>query len=469
MKQLRLISLFLLSVLLTVVLGASIAAAEAGNTEKPSYEELEAELAEKTAAIEELEATIAGLEHQIAVRDWVAEFDGGHVEAKDARDQYSYLEYIYSMYGLSIDAATEVQMKQDIVETLLQTEVENYKAAQLGFTEVDADTEAELRADAAESWDSYLEDCKANLEDQADNEEDLVRLATEYLAGYGISEESLYQDSLNELAREQLSESITSQVEITEDGLRALFEEKVAEDQATFSADPGRYGSTVLYGGECYWIPEGYRTVKQVLIKFDEDQSARYSEYTGIIDDLEAELAALDAPAEEDTAEETDDETEEAPRTAEEINAELESARADLDALYAELTPAAEEVTALIDSGADFDGLVATYGGDPGSVNDDGTVNTYTVSADSEGFDPAFVKAAMSTAAIGDVSAPEKGMYGYYIVRYDGDVTPGPVDFETVRDALSEETLSDLQDEAYESQLAAWYEELNVVYYLNNF
>ena len=208
-----------------------------------------------------------------------------------------------------------------------------------------------------------------------------------------------------------------------------------------------------MSGTDVYWHPEGFRNVRQVLVKFDDDQTARYDEITTRIDELEAELTAEGEDA----------------RPADEVQADLDAANAELDALYTELMPVADEVAAKFAEGVSIDELISTYGGDPGSINADGTTNTYAVSAESISYDQAFIDAAMSVTEIGGLSEPSRGMYGLYIVYYDSDVTPGAVDYDSVKDDLYYTTLESLRAEAYDAQIETWCEELNVVYYLENF
>ena len=54
---------------------------------------------------------------------------------------------------------------------------------------------------------------------------------------------------------------------------------------------------------------------------------------------------------------------------------------------------------------------------------------------------------------------------GIHIIYYNSDVTPGPVELDTVRDALTETALTAKQTEAYNAQLEAWRSEMNIKKY----
>lgn len=431
--------------------------------------ELENQVAELEAQVAERDAAIADLEHQLEAVGYVAEFDGGHVTVEDAMSQYEYVEYMYSAYGYSMDGY-EDYIKQDIATTMLQSAVVEYMAAELGLDQPTDEEAAELDAAVQESLDMYVENYRSSFESEEKTEEEIVADTLAYLEENGVTYETLYEQELSYYVSDAVYAHVVANVDVEESDALALYNQYIADDMTSY-ADPYYYESAVMSGDPIYWHPEGYRNVRQVLVAFDDDQSARYDEITGRIDDLEAELEAVQNPEEADEtgeADETAEETEE-PRAAEEIQAELDAANAELDALYAELEPTAAEVVSRFGEGVSIDELIATYGGDPGSINDDGTTNTYVVSAQSSSYDPAFVEASMSVGEIGGLSEPTEGMYGLYIVYYDSDVTSGAVDYEAVYDELYAEALEAARSEAYTAQVEAWCEELNVVYYLENF
>lgn len=431
--------------------------------------ELEGQVADLEAQLAERDATIADLEHQLEAVGYVAEFDGGYVTVDDAMSQYEYVEYMYSAYGYSIDGY-EDYIKQDIATTLLQNAVVEYMASELGLDQPTEDEAAELDAAVQETLDMYVENYRYSFESDEKTEDEIVADTLAYLEENGVSYDTLYAQELSYYVSDAVYAYVVADVDVDESEVLALYNQYIAEDMTNY-AEPYYYESAVMSGYTIYWHPEGYRNVRQVLVAFDDDQSARYDEIADRIDELEDELEDAQNPAEDEEVADDTEETEETaePRSVEEIQADLDAANAELDALYAELEPTAAEVVSKFGEGVSIDELIATYGGDPGSINDDGTTNTYSVSAQSSSYDPAFVEASMSVSEIGGISEPTGGMYGLYIVYYDSDVTSGSVDYDVVYDELYSEALETARSEAYNAQLEAWCEELNVVYYLENF
>ena len=87
----------------------------------------------------------------------------------------------------------------------------------------------------------------------------------------------------------------------------------------------------------------------------------------------------------------------------------------------------------------------------------------YAVCEGMTSFDSAFVDAAIALNSVGDISGKIRGeTYGYYIIKYVGDDTEGPVDFESVKDALHDALLKTKQDETYTAAVNQWVEEAGI-------
>lgn len=67
----------------------------------------------------------------------------------------------------------------------------------------------------------------------------------------------------------------------------------------------------------------------------------------------------------------------------------------------------------------------------------------------------------MNLKNIGDVSDIVKGDLGYYILKYQGDIKEGPVDFDSVKDSIKKSILDQKQNDAYNNQIQKWIDESN--------
>ena len=81
----------------------------------------------------------------------------------------------------------------------------------------------------------------------------------------------------------------------------------------------------------------------------------------------------------------------------------------------------------------------------------------YAICENMSTFDTAFVEAGMALENVGDVSGKvASDMYGYYIVKYVGDIEEGPVALDTVRETIASDLLTTKQDAAYSETVSGW-------------
>lgn len=436
-----------------------------GATALADAEDLQAQLDAANARIAELEAEVA-LYQPVYEKQVVAEYgEGGIIWREDALKEYQDASDAYAQYGLNIDDYAE-DIKQDILNMLVQNAVLADKTTELGLDQLDDETRAQLEAEAAETYETYIETYKGYFADEDADDETAREQTVEAMAQYGLTQEVLTEQTIESYIDEQLYNYVTEDVVITDEDIQAAYEAMVSEAEESFADDDYSYNSARDSGETIAWNPEGYRAVKHVLIKFDDDQADRYSELQSTLSSLQAEKEALDAPTEDATE---DGEPEAEPRSAEAIEADIAAVTAEMEALHAELLPRAQEVIDAFEAGTDFEALIEQYNEDPGMKNEPTATNGYAVSANSTAWDPAFTEGAMSIEAVGQISGPVYGTNGIHIIYYLSDITPGPVPFEEIAEEAEQQALSDKTSEAYDAQINAWVEEAHPVYHLDRF
>ncbi len=427
---------------------------------------------------EDLEARIAELEAQVELykpyydAQVIVEYDGGVIFKDAVEEEYSYYESMYSQYGIDlVSYGLESTVKQQAAETLMENAAMDVKAAELGLDVLSDETVADLEAQANEIWESYIQTIAEQLVGEDQTVEDVRDAAISYLETYySYTYEGILEDYKTNYIDQLLYDYVTADVTVSDEETQAAYEEQVESDKSSYATD-STYVSARNNGTVIAWNPEGYRAVKQVLIKFDDDQTARYDELTDELETLNTALEAAQNPEEpaEETTEETAEEATEAEetRTVEEIQADIDSVQAELDALYAELLPEAQEVIDKFNAGESFDSLIEAYNDDPGMTSEPTASKGYVVKADSTYYDSAFVEGAMSIAEVGGISEPKNGMYGIYIVYYLADVAPGEVALEEIRDSIQESALSTKISETYDAAVSEWISALNPVYHFD--
>ena len=461
--------------------------------------------------IMQLDEDTAKLEKDFATV--VAEYDGGTVTKGDVMagfaSNYAYYTQMYSMFGMNMTSDVVETVKQQTLEHEVQAIAMKKEMEARGLT-LSEDKLAEVQSAADENYQKTYDSYAAEVKEK---DEALKARQTEYnMYLNGLTKDAFYKSELHEAEEALLEETVKGEIaELTDEELQTAYDDKVADDEGNYSEDAGAFESAMSSDDEIVtWMPEGYRTVKHILVKPADDVLSAVTDARTALTDaqtaleaLEDELDALndvdpedaeaeDAEAEEAEAEdaeetesEDDAETEAEPveevRTAEEIQADIDAANADIEAKQKAVEDAeaaclesvkdkTDEIYAKLAEGADFADLIAEYGEDPGMQNEPTATRGYYVSSKSENWDKNFTAGAMALANVGDVSEiPVISTSGVHIIRYESDVTPGAVPLEEIRDKFYDSTLETLREDHYNEALESWTEALKPVYHLDAF
>ncbi|MBQ8954332.1 MAG: SurA N-terminal domain-containing protein [Clostridia bacterium] len=399
-------------------------------------------------------------------------------EVKDTYDYYvSYYQYLNSYYGLSYD---EASTKDDVLEAFIRRELIKQKAAELGLDAITDEDKAAIEAQAADELEEYIAEHAEDVNTAGMTSEEAHAAVLAHLEEEGITLQALIDSDTDSFISDRVRESVIADVKVEDSAIEEAYNSEVADDETTFTSSTYLYelyrtnGTTTIY-----WNPEGYRTVKHILLKLTDEQSAALTALEDELSGVEASITALENPVEEEAEAETaEGETEATDETAEETaeepaeeepalsleeltarKAELEKAIEDEKAdIVASFSEKVDEIMAKFNDGAAFDDLVAEYGEDPGMQTEPGKTEGYYVSATSTAWESTFAEAAMALEKVGDVSEPVLGSNGLHIIYYNSDVTPGPVAIDEVRDELSESLLETAQDDAYDAAYQSWYD-----------
>ena len=468
-------------------LQAELTAAQSANTD------LQAELTAAQATNTDLQAELTAAQeladtyYPYYAAQIVATYgENGIIWLKDVQEAYDSVCAQYASYGLDLAAyGMEDTVKMDLVASAVEDAVIKAKATELGLDQFDEETLAGFEASADAMMQSYVEYYISYFYPEATEITDEMRAEAEaYWASTGFSREAYAEALRDDAVNAAVYDYVTGDVTISDEEVQAAYEALIAKDQERYANDNSYYND-ITSGATIAWNPEGYRTVKHVLIGFNDEQTARYNDLQSQLTSLNAEREAILAaePAEDvavaepteavEAVEPTEvaESTEAAApmRTLEEVDADIAACNAELDALYGELLPTAEEVVAAFNGGTSFDELIAQYNQDPGMTTEPLASFGYPVSAASTIFDPAFTAGAMSIAEVGQISEPVRGMYGIHVIYYLSDITPGAVALDEIRDEVAQLALDDKIAATYNDQVAAWVEEANVEYFYANF
>ena len=399
------------------------------------------------------------------------------------QDYYAYMNYYYN--GSSDISGMLDTIKDDVLESFIRDELTRQKAAELGLDQLSDEDKASIEAQANDELEDLIlgEADHVDTEGMTDEEARAAYLA--HLDEEGITLDALIERDTDNFIIERVRDSIISDITVEESEIEEEFNNRVADDESSYTSSTYLYEYYRTMGEDVYWNPEGYRTVKHILLLMSDEQSealgALEDELTAVEDQIDAienpvedEAEAVEAEAETDEAAEAEDAEvveEEPALTLDELNtrkAELEAAIEDMKAeILASFTERTDEIYAKLDEGASFDDLMAEYGEDPGMQSEPNMTAGYYVAEGSTYWESIFTETAMSLEKIGDVSQPILGSNGVHIIYYNSDVTPGAIDIAEVHDALETSLLETKQDEAYEAEYQTWYSAAKIKKYPN--
>ena len=393
-----------------------------------SGENAAAVVTEEAAATED-EAPALTLSDDVLASAYNGEVTVLKSEIQDEYDQMltQYVAY-YAQYGYSVDEYdTELQasVAQETVQSKLSTAIVRHYAAQNGY-ELTEEKKAELLAQVQTTLDNTREYLESYLSAYGYTGDELTAAVEDQLAQAGYTEESLMESAeLNDVLN-FIYEKATADVTVTEEEVKEAFDAKVAEQKETY-ADVDSFINDYVNENEILYTPENVRLMECIYI------------------------AKVDGEATEDEA--NADEATPAEATAAE--ATIDEATADEAVDIASLTgyAKAKAIVAAVAGGADYEEAMKAYNED--SSTEEQMMRGYPVAEGCTLYGDGFVDGALALEHVGDVSDVIETDYGYFILRYAKDLEAGEADFETRKDAQTEETLTNKKNDAYSTAVNA--------------
>ena len=384
-----------------------------------------------------------------------------------------YYQYYAMLYGQQIDLTDKsliASAQSEAITRLKQDMVLRAKAAELGLDQLTDEETAQAKEAAEndlENAKSYIRDYYLTEDQKALEGEELEAAIQEQLDGMGVTLDTYLAEETDSIIDQKVHDYAVKDVEVSDDEVKAAYDEKVAADEEKYKEDASAWTSRDRSGTTLYYTPAGIRRVRQILIKFTDEDQAAVDEANTKVSEANSKVTAAQAIIDnEETSEEDKAKAQEDLTAAQaELDAANEALQAATDAGYANVEAEADAVLEALKENPDsWDDLVKEKNGDPGMK--EGAVNAergYSVCTGMSGFDTAFVDAAMALSSIGDVSDKVRGSSnGWYIIKYAGDVAEGAVDYDSVKDAIHDDLLSDKKDEVYTEAVTKWIEEAGI-------
>ncbi len=269
----------------------------------------------------------------------VAEVGDEKILKGEAMEIYNYYADVYaSFYGASGEEF-EQQLKQDILDLLVQDAVLRAKAEELGLTTLTEEEQAQAQEDADTEYNDTLESLTESFKTDDNTEEEARQEALDYMESEGYGEEQALDNATSQIVQDKLRASVTDSVTVSEEDLQTAYDDLVAQQQASYDSDVSQYEYDVMNNELIAYVPEGFRAVKHILIKFTDEQISALSDLDTQLQDVEyvistketeqeeaeATAEAEESAAPEETAEATEEPVIESDGAADEATAEPEA------------------------------------------------------------------------------------------------------------------------------------------------
>ncbi len=217
-------------------------------------------------------------------------------EIKDQVDyQLNYMSLLYSMYGMTYDTTDSDNIStvtDSVIDALIENDVKNMKITELGLDQLTDDETTELENKIAEDWQSTRDSVQSYyLSDTELTGDELEAAIDETCEQYGITYEEVAENTRETYLQNKLKTETVKDVTVTDEELQTELDSKAESAKSTYESTPASYGTAVNSGNTVYYRPAGYRMVKQILVKFTDEDQAVIDELDSLLDDAEAAVS----------------------------------------------------------------------------------------------------------------------------------------------------------------------------------
>ena len=340
-----------------------------------------------------------------AVRVGEVAYDLGTVQ-----DSLTALCMLYESSGMSLSDAQRQQLTDSVLEHFIGLGVLENLLREAGQADIDEQTQRLLDQQAQATYESAWQQMAETIRAESPGTTDAQIDA--FLSDMGCTPDAYRQELELELKNQRVLELYCGAIALEDGEALAYYERQyVSFCRERYEGNIPLFEQEVLVsGGISYYIPEGYRRIKHIVMALPEEIAAA----------LQSGSAALSQDAWQ----------------------ALQSAAA------AAMKPKTDAIYQALADGQSFESQMKLYSYDTGVAPEDAG---YLIHADSQLWDEGFLRAAMALEHPGDVSGPVVTAAGIHIILYAGDEPAGPLALTAEQQALLEQAaLADKQTQALE-------------------
>ena len=295
-------------------------------------------------------------------------------------------------------------------------------------------------------------------EQEADRYADMFMELNGYTRGYMRSQ------ALSSFMQEKLLDYVAGDLKpLTDAEVDAYYQESFVEpSRQLYGGDIATFETEVLYGGQVsFYMPEGYRYIRQLLLPAPEDIAKQLSDNQTAREQADARITTAanriyGLKVLDEVSTDADAEFTAAQEAYEALEQEHEALIAQMMEHYSAEIASIREALA---QGESFAEIAARYAKEGEEIPDEG----YLVCKDSILYAEEFRDRAMALEHIGDVSEPFATSLGIHIVEYASDAKAGAVALTgEQREAVAEAALLAEKYELLQDRIKIWQKDYEI-------
>nr|MDD6336398.1 peptidylprolyl isomerase [bacterium] len=316
--------------------------------------------------------------------------------------------------GTSLNDEQKQKLIDNVLEHFIGLGVLENLLREAGQTDIDEQTQLLLDEQARQAYEAARQQMSAAIREESPDASDEQIGA--FLSDMGCTLDAYRQEQELILKKQRLLNLYYGEITLSDEELSEYYEQQyVSVCRERYQGNIPLFEQEILMGGGIsYYIPQGYRRIKHIVMALPQDMADRLSA-------LQSGSSAI-----------SQDEW-----------------QALLDAAGEVMKPKTDAIYQALENGENFESQMRLYSCDTGVAPEDAD---YLLHADSVLWDAVFLEAALALEHPGDVSQPVVTASGIHIILYAGDEPAGPLALtEEQQDLLRQAALSDKQAQALEA------------------
>ena len=372
---------------------------------------------------------------------------------------------LFEQSGAELTASDAVTLRSSVITSFVAAGVMENKFNEFGLGVLSDEDNARIDELANAVYAQARAVCVAQIMEQyGKTEEEADRYADMFMELNGYTRGYMRSQALSSFMQEKLLDYVAGDLKpLTEEEVNTYYQENFVEpSRQLYGGDIATFETEVLYGGQVsFYMPEGYRYIRQLLLPAPQDIASRLSDNQTAREQADARITtaanriyglkvldevSTDADAEFTAAQEAYEALEQEHEAL--IAQMMEHYRAEIDAIREALA-----------QGESFAEIAARYAKEGEEIPDEG----YLVCKDSILYAEAFRDQAMALEHVGDVSEPFATSLGVHIVEYASDAKGGAVALtQEQRESMAKAALLEEKYQILQDRLKIWQKDYDI-------